>query len=622
MRSKKTAISAAYRAISATRVRRAVGHVQIFVTCGRWRKGGSILRKMSVIRGFAAGVLASGGEYRQPRRHTLAARRHWCRPQRVQAVATITGVVLDDRGAPAAGAVVHAIPVAAWLNTSLPVFVTPPPIGLRDMVETDDRGRFRITGLPPGDYLVAAKAFPFIPAASSTAAETLATTFFPSARDAGRATAVAARPGQDAAIVINLVRVRGARIAGVVTSTDGRLTAGMSVRLYLPVRRSRSRERRRARGHKWGVRDSIGGAGSVSLDGAGTTARRRPARRVRGASHRRRRDRPRRAVARAWCRRLDLRARRRRAWVSVQRTLGVRVSASHVLGEYAFSVPRSTTVSEDGSFEMRNLSPGTYEFFAVADREPRIVATRVSLSQDGSAATTRAAIKDGDNRLAIYVAPRGPRQPVVDLTATAAGLVAQFKTARYDFQQFDVAQAIVTRQDPAALALLADWLDHDVRRTRGNVAFVFAGFGDPRGFRIVTEILADRSDRPVQPGERGPVAQQIRSDRYYAGHLLGELRDPRGVPILIALLGDPDVNSTVPWSLGQIGDRRAIPPLIGALDDSNPSVVVMAIYALETLQANEAVPRLTALLSDTRRATFGAQVPVQAAAKAAIEKLK
>ena len=32
---------------------------------------------------------------------------------------------------------------------------------------------------------------------------------------------------------------------------------------------------------------------------------------------------------------------------------------------------------------------------------------------------------------------------------------------------------------------------------------------------------------------------QIRQDRYYAAHLLGDLKDPRGVPILVSLLKDP-----------------------------------------------------------------------------------
>jgi len=62
--------------------------------------------------------------------------------------------------------------------------------------------------------------------------------------------------------------------------------------------------------------------------------------------------------------------------------------------------------------------------------------------------------------------------------------------------------------------------------------------------------------------------------------------------------------------------------LIDALDDDSPSMRVLAIYALETLNAKEAVPRLIPLLDDHRKSNFGAGVTVAEAAKAAIAKLK
>ena len=78
----------------------------------------------------------------------------------------------------------------------------------------------------------------------------------------------------------------------------------------------------------------------------------------------------------------------------------------------------------------------------------------------------------------------------------------------------------------------------------------------------------------------------------------------------------------MPWSLGEIGDKRAIAPLIDALDDADPSMRVLSIYALETLHAKEAVPRLIALPDDHEKAHFGAGVSVADAAKAAIAKLQ
>jgi HEAT repeat protein len=69
---------------------------------------------------------------------------------------------------------------------------------------------------------------------------------------------------------------------------------------------------------------------------------------------------------------------------------------------------------------------------------------------------------------------------------------------------------------------------------------------------------------------------------------LGDHRDPRPVPILVLLLKDGEVNSIVPWALDPIGDKRAVGPLLDVLDDDSPSMRVLSIYALETLNAKEA----------------------------------
>ena len=85
--------------------------------------------------------------------------------------------------------------------------------------------------------------------------------------------------------------------------------------------------------------------------------------------------------------------------------------------------------------------------------------------------------------------------------------------------------------------------------------------------------------------------------------------------MLIPLLKDPDINYNVAWALGQIGDRRAVGPLLDALADKSPNMCVAAIHALEALQAQEALPRLTPSQNDTRK-------DVADAAKAAIENLQ
>ena len=78
----------------------------------------------------------------------------------------------------------------------------------------------------------------------------------------------------------------------------------------------------------------------------------------------------------------------------------------------------------------------------------------------------------------------------------------------------------------------------------------------------------------------------------------------------------------VPWSLGRTGERRAITPLIAALDIDDPSNRVLVSYALEAWHAKEAVPRLLTLVNDDRKSSFGALVSVSEAAKAAIAKLQ
>jgi HEAT repeat protein len=205
-------------------------------------------------------------------------------------------------------------------------------------------------------------------------------------------------------------------------------------------------------------------------------------------------------------------------------------------------------------------------------------------------------------------------------------LVRQFEGESMFWRQFEVAKAIVAAHDPSILPQLEPWLTHEDRHSRGNAAFLFAGLGDPRGFDVIVAILGDRSEKRTvqkissvgQPWIQG----QIREDRYYAAHLLGDLKDGRAIPILVPLLKDPDVKDIVPWSLGQIGSRSAIPPLVESLGDPDPNMRVLAIYALVELKATDAVPRLRQLLDDNARSNFDKLESVAEAAQAAIAKLE
>jgi HEAT repeat protein len=205
-------------------------------------------------------------------------------------------------------------------------------------------------------------------------------------------------------------------------------------------------------------------------------------------------------------------------------------------------------------------------------------------------------------------------------------LVGQFEGEAVFWRQFEVAKAIVAAHDVRVLPKLEPWLTHEDRHLRGNAAFVFAALGDPRGFGVIVSILDDYSERRVVQSissAGGPwLRGQIREDRYYAAHLLGDLKDARAIPILVSLLTDPDVNYIVPWSLAQIGNGSAIQPLIGALSDPNPSIRVLAIHALVDLKATGALPRLRQMAGDNERSNFGELETVAHAAQAAIGKLQ
>jgi HEAT repeat protein len=269
-----------------------------------------------------------------------------------------------------------------------------------------------------------------------------------------------------------------------------------------------------------------------------------------------------------------------------------------------------------GSTVARVDTKGTFEIPRVPSEPP-----------DGSAALI--GLRVSPNSLSGSLDFFQPPKPMVDASLPVNALVEQFKGENVFWKQMDIAKAIVEKRDASVLPSLADWLRHEDRHIRGNVAFIFGSFGDPRGLRTFADILADRSERPEGQGIPGVPAdgryrfeQQVAADRYYAAHLVGDLRDPRGIALLVPLLDDRETQAIVPWSLGQIGDKRAIPPLLASLDNDDPSMRVLSIYALETLQATEAIPRLLALVDDNRQSHFGAGVTVSEAAKAAIAKLR
>ena len=162
--------------------------------------------------------------------------------------AVITGQILDpSSGEPMVGSMVMAMRRLEAVNA-------PPGIGpsggprlvlVGQSVQTNDLGEFRIFGLPPGEYFVAASrppTFGFAAGSSSTiggAATTEASpttqvvmTFYPGTADESAAQPVTVAAGQVATgLVIRLLTARSYQVSGTVADENGAPIAGAIVML-------------------------------------------------------------------------------------------------------------------------------------------------------------------------------------------------------------------------------------------------------------------------------------------------------------------------------------------------------------------------------------------------------
>jgi HEAT repeat protein len=88
--------------------------------------------------------------------------------------------------------------------------------------------------------------------------------------------------------------------------------------------------------------------------------------------------------------------------------------------------------------------------------------------------------------------------------------------------------------------------------------------------------------------------------RRYLALSLGEIRDRRAVEPLVRALQDSDVQTAIyaAWGLGTIGDARAAPGLIPLLEHEDPGLRKIAAYALGSLDDPGAIPPLRGLLHD------------------------
>jgi hypothetical protein len=138
--------------------------------------------------------------------------------QTSDAVVTMTPTgVIRGRVRDASGAFLSNIPVDAIevaFRNSLPYLM---PVVSK---ATDDRGEYRLYGLPPGDYYIAATPRPPSAIAARAGGDRSAKTFFPGAVDVTRATRITLHAGEEIAnIDIGLQTPQTYKVSGTVSTT-------------------------------------------------------------------------------------------------------------------------------------------------------------------------------------------------------------------------------------------------------------------------------------------------------------------------------------------------------------------------------------------------------------------
>ncbi|MFX0199971.1 MAG: HEAT repeat domain-containing protein [Candidatus Hodarchaeota archaeon] len=186
---------------------------------------------------------------------------------------------------------------------------------------------------------------------------------------------------------------------------------------------------------------------------------------------------------------------------------------------------------------------------------------------------------------------------------TKEDLIESFSTAKYFWQQGEVARKIIALGDKTIIPKMEKYLDTEDRRRRCNAALVLAGLGDKRGLAIIIAELEDKKPRPtdrIRSDGRPNTDGQIRSDRYYAALLLGQLGKKEAVPALIKATKDKTINYQAAISLGKIGDKSAIPAL-RKMAKNFPDERLWAGYGLAALGEPEGFDMLTeVVISDSR----------------------
>ena len=132
----------------------------------------------------------------------------------LQRAGTIPGRLRDEDGTPLAGADVEALSLRVESGE---------PLQTTASARTDDRGEFRLTGLPAGQYFVTARDAAFAGVSDAAGELRYAATYYPGAFSTAEARALTVAAGQEAPpIDFRLQIVRPARISGIIATPDRR----------------------------------------------------------------------------------------------------------------------------------------------------------------------------------------------------------------------------------------------------------------------------------------------------------------------------------------------------------------------------------------------------------------
>jgi protocatechuate 3,4-dioxygenase beta subunit len=177
-----------------------------------------------VLRATRAGYVATRYGRRREATHIVVAARQTVGPLAVSLprAAVISGTVVDASGEPIIRAMVRAQRYQYGVDGNRVLA----DAGVRDT--TDDLGRFRVHGLPAGDFIVAATVSgATVPAGVTPFEGSGVQAYYPATVNAAEAQVVPLAAGAEASVQISMVEGRMSRVGGTVTRTDGTTPLGM-----------------------------------------------------------------------------------------------------------------------------------------------------------------------------------------------------------------------------------------------------------------------------------------------------------------------------------------------------------------------------------------------------------